>query len=525
MAGATWSIFDVKIQAHRRSQNLQDFEAKEFVGCAFQHTPTGEKNYLLTLTGAPDWTLIMWKWEKSTIEAVQKIDPIGPVNGEAQISFSPYDPTKIVVTGGGIYKQFLYQDKKFNEHYSAPNVPGQEGSMTFTCHCWSAEGYLVVCTAEGDVIICKDSGEFKLVLEDSPGQGVVINSITAFSRGLVVGGTKGEVFIYTHEKTDDINIPFQRMPVKEDIVIKCERSTNENPGIMSMAVTSTEDMIYLITNNNQLLKLSISLDGTDDECTQENVIYDFHSEAVTGLDICLRKQLIVTCSEDKSIRIWNYATKELEVCKYQNEKCLAVAFHPSGFHIVVALNDKIQFMNVFSNELKTFKSISIKNCIEIQFSNGGHLVACMNLFSIQVFNFWTCHCPEEYNFKIHAGKVKSITWYEDDSGFISSGMDGAVYHWDLKDNNSQNNEWIDKSTTFTSVAKVPEQKTMYVVNTKGQLLEILASEEKAKVETGIALSQVLLSANGKALIVGTGEEGQPGSIQVYKFPFEKVWEV
>ena len=46
----------------------------------------------------------MWKWEKSTIEAVQKIDPIGPVNGEAQISFSPYDPTKIVVTGGGIYK-------------------------------------------------------------------------------------------------------------------------------------------------------------------------------------------------------------------------------------------------------------------------------------------------------------------------------------------------------------------------------------------------------------------------------------
>ena len=133
-----------------------------------------------------------------------------------------------------------------------------------------------------------------------------------------------------------------------------------------------------------------------------------------------------------------------------------MAFHPSGFHIVVALNDKIQFMNVFSTELKTFKSISIKNCIEIQFSNGGHLVACMNLFSIQVFNFWTCHCPEDYNFKIHAGKVKSVTWYEDDSGFISSGQDGAVYHWDLKDNTSQNNEWIDKSTTFTSVAKVPE---------------------------------------------------------------------
>ena len=137
------------------------------------------------------------------------------------------------------------------------------------------------------MIICKESGEFKLVLEDSPGQGVVINSIVSFDRGLVVGGTKGEVFIYTHEKSNDINIPFQRMPVKEDIVVKCERSTNENPSVMSMVVSPTMDMIYLVTDNNQLLKLSISLDGTDDECIQENVIYDFHSDAVTGLDICL----------------------------------------------------------------------------------------------------------------------------------------------------------------------------------------------------------------------------------------------
>ena len=111
----------------------------------------------------------MWKWEKSTIEAVQKIDSVGPVNGEAQISFCPFDPSKIVVTGGGIYKQFLFQDKKFSEHYAAINPPGQENTQTFTCHCWSADGQLVVCTAEGDVIICKESGEFKLVLEDSPG--------------------------------------------------------------------------------------------------------------------------------------------------------------------------------------------------------------------------------------------------------------------------------------------------------------------------------------------------------------------
>jgi len=108
------------------------------------------------------------------------------------------------------------------------------------------------------------------------------------------------------------------------------------------------------------------------------VISDFHSGKVTGLDICIWKPLIVTCSDDKSIRVWNYVNWTLDINKYQTEECNAVAFHPSGFHIVVALADKIQMMNVFSDDLVLFKSISIKACMEIQFSNGGHLFAAIS---------------------------------------------------------------------------------------------------------------------------------------------------
>jgi WD40 repeat protein len=55
------------------------------------------------------------------------------------------------------------------------------------------------------------------------------------------------------------------------------------------------------------------------------------------MDTCIRKQLIVTCSKDKTIRIWNYNTKNLEISQVVNEEALAVAMHPSGFHLVVAL--------------------------------------------------------------------------------------------------------------------------------------------------------------------------------------------
>ena len=59
------------------------------------------------------------------------------------------------------------------------------------------------------------------------------------------------------------------------------------------------------------------------------------------MDICIRKQLIVTVSKDRMIKIWNYATRKLEISTSVNEDALAVAFHPSGFHLIVALQDKI----------------------------------------------------------------------------------------------------------------------------------------------------------------------------------------
>lgn len=55
------------------------------------------------------------------------------------------------------------------------------------------------------------------------------------------------------------------------------------------------------------------------------------------MDLCIRKPLIATCGADKTIKIWNYEEKTLELnWSFTNEEPFALAFHPSGFHIVVA---------------------------------------------------------------------------------------------------------------------------------------------------------------------------------------------
>ena len=96
---------------------------------------------------------------------------------------------------------------------------------------------------------------------------------------------------------------------------------------------------------------------------------------MTGLDTCIRKQLLVTCSKDKTVRIWNYVSRNCEILHQFQEECLAVAFHPSGFHVIVALNDKITIMNVLSKSLVQARQIPIKACRELRFCHGGHLFA------------------------------------------------------------------------------------------------------------------------------------------------------
>ena len=153
--------------------------------------------------------------------------------------------------------------------------------------------------------------------------------------------------------------------------------------------------------------------------------------------MCVRKPLIATCGLDKTVRIWNYEDKTIEVMQRFNEEPHSVAFHPSGFQIVVGFADKLRLMNVFSDCIKTYKELPIKACREIRFSNGGHLFAATNGHIIQIFNFYTGENPPNMLFKGHSGKVRSIAWADDDQGFVSAGWDGSIFEWSLFSDNDE----------------------------------------------------------------------------------------
>ena len=115
----------------------------------------------------------------------------------------------------------------------------------------------------------------------------------------------------------------------------------------------------------------------------------------------------------------------------------------------------------------------MRGCREIQFSNGGHLFATtLSTNAINVYNFYTGENPQAYQFKAHLGKVKSVYWCEDDFGFISCGLEGAIYVWNLHDNNNREFELLQKYSPFFSVVKIPNTNTIYAVGLDKTIKEI-----------------------------------------------------
>lgn len=56
-------------------------------------------------------------------------------------------------------------------------------------------------------------------------------------------------------------------------------------------------------------------------------------------------------------------------------------------------------------------------------------------------------------FKNHKGKVKSIAWFDDDLGFVSTAFDSNIYIWSLKNSSDPEYFFKNKGTNFECVEK------------------------------------------------------------------------
>ena len=115
--------------------------------------------------------------------------------------------------------------------------------------------------------------------------------------------------------------------------------------VRCLCVSPSEDLLIALTDD--LLLFSYQLKRKEGAQVKKNIfsifLHPFHSAGVKGLDICHRKPLIVTGSDDKTIRIWNYRSPGIELAKKFREDIHSVAIHPDGLYVAAGFIDKIRF--------------------------------------------------------------------------------------------------------------------------------------------------------------------------------------
>jgi WD40 repeat protein len=419
-------------------------------------------------------------------------------------------------------------------------------SNNFSAHLWLPEGRLLVGTDQGEIMLCEQSGEYKLLLPESPGEGFNIMCMRTFSKGFIIGGDQGQIMVFEKYNEPKILYTGTKLPLQsaQGANVTDEQKRNQNflmkmllqSKITSIDLSSSEDTILLTTDNNQIIKVNANLErlSEPDFLSYDFLIFPFHSRQVCGLDICLKKQLVATCSLDKTIKVWSHSTTNgfnLDINHEEEHQAYALAFHPSGFHLVVGFNQHISLMNIFQNTLHKYKQIEVKGCKEIQFSHGGHLFACQSSSSILVYNFYTWDKIKNNDgeFKKHSAYIRSICWLEDDSGFVSSGYDENVCLWKLNPERGESQlmygkPFSDKSIDFThvQVTKSDSDKfpTIYACGADKVIREIEARQDgntielhnKLKYEEHVQLSKLAFTSNRKYFFCGKIEKDMPGSV-------------
>eukprot|EP00742_Colponemidia_sp_Colp-10_P003011 GILJ01003213.1.p1 GENE.GILJ01003213.1~~GILJ01003213.1.p1 ORF type:complete len:1307 (+),score=279.75 GILJ01003213.1:41-3922(+) len=493
------TVYDLVTMKKRKMLQTTECQSKEFVSVCFSQ----ENKFLLTLGGAPDWTLVYWAWDKVKPTAHVKVSNAqgAPIY---QCSFNPMDSTLVCVVGNGIFKYFRVQEGQFKQ---IPSQMNKREPQNYLCHTWLSDDRLIVGTDSGDLLLFDNGGEFRMVLQSSPSDGSAIDSLVSYSKGFLCGGDDGVLHLY--ERSED-----PREVYKWTKTFKIDGQQGSK--IKNMAVSPSEDYLCSTLDSNQIYVLGLS--NTDimkaEEMQFEYLSTPFHSQAVTGLDVCIRKPLVITCGLDKQVIVWNYLDKSVELQKTFNEEAYSVAFHPSGFHVLVGFSDKLRLMNLLMDDIRQFKEFPIKACREVRFSNGGQLFAAVNGNTIQIFSTYTCE--NVTNLRGHNGKVRSLYWTQDDTGLVSAGMDGAVYEWKLKDTKREN-EFVQKGCNFSGVLCTNENK-IFAVGSDHMLKEIGDSQVTRELDAGTTLGQIVLSHSQRMLFAGTAEPDKPGSIRCYKFP-------
>ncbi|NXI62239.1 CFA57 protein, partial [Anseranas semipalmata] len=531
-----YELSSVPPPRRRRTLAAAELAGRDAVSLAF--SPDGR--YLAAVTAPPEVHLACWLWEKQRLMAAVCVE--APGSGGCQVSFSPQDNAQVCITGNGFFKLFKYSEGALKQTNLQKGKP-----QNYLCHAWLSEEE-VICGTDTGKLILFENGELhwqtsveyrkppkelkkgtttkgyescsdvscELACEDNDSQMdslPQISAIASYSKGFACSCSPGVVLLFEKTKEKEVYQESQEIWLPQD-QFTTEPKQSGRQDIICICFSPSEETMVVNTNKNQLYMFTMpSTDFLKEKSSYFAYLhFPLHSASITGLDICIRRPIVATCSLDRSVRIWNYKTNTLELYKEFQEEAHTVSLHPTGLFCLVGFSDKLRFISLLYEDMHVFKEFAVRKCRECSFSHGGHLFAAVNGSVIQIYSSTTFENTN--NLKGHSGKIRAVKWSANDAKFVSCDTHGAVYEWNLS-TGKRETECVLKSCIYSSIALSSDAKVIFAVGSDQTLKEISESLIQHEVPAfDVLYTAVAVSHSGNMVFVGTSL----GTVRAMKYP-------
>ncbi|KAL9646644.1 hypothetical protein ABK040_010756 [Willaertia magna] len=450
-----------------------------------------DSKYLVAVTDEPESAIYFWHLEKSNKIAFKKI----PFK-ITQISINPFSYWQFASTGPNDMKIWRFTEGEL-KHLD----PVGSEKYTFKCHSWFDDEKLLVGTEEGHILIIEGKNVIKTISNVHPNSSG-INCIEAVDRGFICGGENGYFSVFERTYDSEYFNHYKKF------------RTFEKQKIIGLCVSKKENNVICCYEDNKFAYFSLAnVDILKENETNFTLLpVGFHGDPVNSMSVCTQKSIVATCSNDKTIRLWNFLKRQVELEKLFNEDIFSVSLDPTGTRILVGFRYKLSYFVILSNDLHTICEWHIKSCRLVSFCNGGHLFAAISATSILIISSLTFQVV--LTLRGHSGIIKSLVWSKDDRYLASCSFDGTIYEWDLESEKLRVSEYVVKSCAFRSVAYDYKNHVCSGVGNDNKLWTFKQGALFSEIPTKEDLSCITYSPLAEMAFVGTSS----GKILLYKWP-------
>lgn len=354
--------------------------------------------------------------------------------------------------------------------------------------------------------------------EIDPTQDHSIRSLRTFPRGFTFGYLTGTVHLYEME-TPHKFIKRNIFRIPDHTIVREYETPNEDlvTTVNCISINPSQGKLMVTCKESQIYTATLWMQDSSATAAVESMFTEYgaalHNGPIGSMAVCNWKPILLTAGKnDRTLKIWNYETEELDLAQKFQDDLYGVALHPSGLYAIVGFSDKLRFLTIMIDEFETTREFNIRVCKQCVFSRMGYLFAAANGNVIQVYS--SVSFEMMYNLKGHNGNINGISWTSDDRKMASCGSEGAVYEWVVVES-KRLSETIMKQCDFRGVNITSDGKSIFVVANDGHIRELMNSNVHRDVlVTPAGLDSMVLSRVDQMLFVS----GNSGTIYNIKLP-------